>query len=361
MDPASQFLNLTRKIPISGLFSVTTDPNSICHTPNSFSTVNLCQQLPLLDPQYADFPGQNHQNFALYQSPQSPKTPNNSKTQAFAGPVSCNTTHTITSTFDNSNPVDVQWNCQNDLRESCSQIPRTLYLDSSAGITDIDLYEEFTRNENEGVVLDSNFPLYPSPLNLEMDELNVHMPFSSFPSTKSIPAMNLLQEFSESTPNSYICTNIKSSCMRNSSSDFNDLLDFAHLPQSNLDYPSIGDDWITLAASIHETTEAVSDANLSPSSLMAGLKVSHSPRSSPCHSGVKLSSTPIPRKRAKLHESISIEDPNDAVAIKRARNTLAARKSRQRKMQRLWELEEEICRLKSERDHWKEIALKRST
>ncbi|SZF04524.1 unnamed protein product [Blumeria hordei] len=233
--------------------------------------------------------------------------------------------------------------------------------DSSAGMTDIDLFEEFTRNENEGVVLDSNFPLYPSPLNLERNELNVHTPFLGFPSTRATPAMNLLQEFSEPNPNSHFCTNTKASYMGNSSSNFNDMFDFAHLPQSNLDYPSTGDNWITLTASIHETTEAVSDANLSPSLLMAELEVSHSPRSSPCHSVVKPSFTPVSRKRAKLHEPIYIEDPNDTVAIKRARNTLAARKSRQRKMQRLWELEEEICKLKSERDQWKKIALTRST
>jgi len=59
------------------------------------------------------------------------------------------------------------------------------------------------------------------------------------------------------------------------------------------------------------------------------------------------------------HHPHIVEDPNDTVAMKRARNTLAARKSRQRKMQRFDELEEKIAKLEEERDHWKGIALRR--
>jgi hypothetical protein len=50
-------------------------------------------------------------------------------------------------------------------------------------------------------------------------------------------------------------------------------------------------------------------------------------------------------------------DENDPVAVKRARNTLAARKSRARKAQRLEELEERIKQLTAERDHWRSLAL----
>jgi general control protein GCN4 len=65
------------------------------------------------------------------------------------------------------------------------------------------------------------------------------------------------------------------------------------------------------------------------------------------------------RKRDKPLPPIIVEDPNDTVAMKRARNTLAARKSRQRKMQRFDELEDKIAKLEAERDHWKDIALRR--
>ena len=58
--------------------------------------------------------------------------------------------------------------------------------------------------------------------------------------------------------------------------------------------------------------------------------------------------------------TIIVGDPNDSIAMKRARNTLAARKSRQRKMKRFDELEEQISKLAAEREHWREIAMKRN-
>ncbi|KAI1174715.1 hypothetical protein F4777DRAFT_374832 [Nemania sp. FL0916] len=66
-----------------------------------------------------------------------------------------------------------------------------------------------------------------------------------------------------------------------------------------------------------------------------------------------------PRRRDKPLPPIVVDDPSDAVAMKRARNTLAARKSRERKAQKLEELEEEIAKLTADRDHWKRIALSR--
>ncbi|KAH8159526.1 hypothetical protein CIB48_g8716 [Xylaria polymorpha] len=65
------------------------------------------------------------------------------------------------------------------------------------------------------------------------------------------------------------------------------------------------------------------------------------------------------RRRDKPLPPILVDDPNDTVAMKRARNTLAARKSRQRKAEKLEELEEKIAKLEEERDHWKRIALSR--
>lgn len=63
------------------------------------------------------------------------------------------------------------------------------------------------------------------------------------------------------------------------------------------------------------------------------------------------------RRRDKPLAPIVVEDPSDTIAMKRARNTLAARKSRQRKQERLEELEEVIAKLTEERDHWKKVAL----
>jgi hypothetical protein len=66
------------------------------------------------------------------------------------------------------------------------------------------------------------------------------------------------------------------------------------------------------------------------------------------------------RKRNQPLPPIIVDDPADVVAVKRARNTLAARKSRQKKMERFDELESEIEKLKADRDHWKSIALART-
>lgn len=69
------------------------------------------------------------------------------------------------------------------------------------------------------------------------------------------------------------------------------------------------------------------------------------------------------RRRAKVLPPIVIKDPTDTVGMKRAKNTLAARKSRQRKQERMEdyekrirELEAEKEKLAAERDQWKAIA-----
>ncbi|KAK6219294.1 hypothetical protein LQW54_002282 [Pestalotiopsis sp. IQ-011] len=79
-------------------------------------------------------------------------------------------------------------------------------------------------------------------------------------------------------------------------------------------------------------------------------------------SSVQAESTSAPsgvggRRRDKLAPPIIVDDPSDTTAMKRARNTLAARKSRERKAQRLDELEQKIAALEAERNHWKEAFL----
>ena len=64
-----------------------------------------------------------------------------------------------------------------------------------------------------------------------------------------------------------------------------------------------------------------------------------------------------PRKRDKPLPAITVEDPSDSVAIKRARNTMAARKSRQKRVERTEQLESEIEELQGQVEHWKNIAL----
>jgi len=60
--------------------------------------------------------------------------------------------------------------------------------------------------------------------------------------------------------------------------------------------------------------------------------------------------------RIELH-TLSDVDTEDTVAFKRARNTLAARKSRAKKMQRMDELEQIVHELKQEVSYWKARAM----
>lgn len=66
-----------------------------------------------------------------------------------------------------------------------------------------------------------------------------------------------------------------------------------------------------------------------------------------------------PRRRDKPLPAITIDDPHDTVAIKRARNTMAARKSRQKRVERNEELEQKVRELEIKVDYWKQIALSR--
>ncbi|KAI0405125.1 hypothetical protein F4802DRAFT_597540 [Xylaria palmicola] len=135
----------------------------------------------------------------------------------------------------------------------------------------------------------------------------------------------------------------------------------------DLDVGSVSD-WYSLFPESTTTDQAIASAK-SPTEATAELekpeadslprrKSSNSPSSSGHgrHSSV---SGVNPRRRDKPLPPIVIDDPSDAVAMKRARNTLAARKSRERKVQKMEELEEKIAMLEKDRDHWKQIALSR--
>ena len=72
------------------------------------------------------------------------------------------------------------------------------------------------------------------------------------------------------------------------------------------------------------------------------------------------------KRRDKPLPAITIADPEDTVAVKRARNTMAARKSREKRVKRTdellarnAELEKENDTVKVDRDYWKNIALSR--
>ncbi|GJC81276.1 cross-pathway control protein 1 [Colletotrichum liriopes] len=194
----------------------------------------------------------------------------------------------------------------------------------------------------------------------------------------------LIQEPFMSAPNSTALTALTSPSIYNESPDFNDSYDVSpsfgtgDFGAGDFDTGS-GDPWFPLFP--QETAPTAKDAvgdnqhqqqevDQSPATNADDLEVvefssssgrrksaNSSPSGSTRHSSVSGVNS---RRRDKPLPPIIVEDPNDTIAMKRARNTLAARKSRERKAQRFEDLEEKIRKLEAERDHWKNIALGRS-
>ena len=177
----------------------------------------------------------------------------------------------------------------------------------------------------------------------------------------------LIQSPFMSAPNSSALTALTSPSIYNDSPDFGDVYDVSpNFGSGDFDTGST-DAWFPLFPQANPRPEVAQkpvSVEDSPASTSDDLEVAstlgHRRKSS-------ATSPPAPRpssiagvgsrRRDKPLPPIIVEDPADTVAMKRARNTLAARKSRERKAARLDELEEKIAKLVAERDHWKTIAL----
>ncbi|MCJ1223662.1 hypothetical protein MMC12_000305 [Toensbergia leucococca] len=102
----------------------------------------------------------------------------------------------------------------------------------------------------------------------------------------------------------------------------------------------------------------------SPSTTLIAPKMSRN-KSSPDQSSARssnqgrhsISSGVNPRTRGKPLAPIKVDDPTDTVAVKRARNTAAARKSRQKRVEKSEEMLQTIAELEKSVDYWKNIAL----
>jgi len=177
----------------------------------------------------------------------------------------------------------------------------------------------------------------------------------------------LVQEPFMSAPNSAALTALTSPSVYNESPEFDGYDVSPNFGSADFDGPS--DPWYPLfpqdsngpeqqnledsPAQRSDDIDSVGQASASGRRKSGGSPTSNSGRHS-SNAGVNA------RKRDKPLPPIIIEDPGDVVAMKRARNTLAARKSRERKAQRFEDLEERIAKLEQERDHWKKIALSQS-
>lgn len=227
----------------------------------------------------------------------------------------------------------------------------------SHSFTDVDL-DDFTYEGGASTAFSS--PAIPTVFD-----------FGSAPSSNMgtvSPQDLLLQEPFMSAPNSSALTALTSPSIYNESPEFDG---FNVSPNfGSADFDGSADAWYPLFPQSEEskpveprmedspalTSDEIDSADRSP---VEGdrRKSGTSPSGGVRHSSVAGVNA---RKRDKPLPPIIVEDPGDVVAMKRARNTLAARKSRERKAQRFEELEERIAKLEEERDHWKKIALAQS-
>ena len=127
------------------------------------------------------------------------------------------------------------------------------------------------------------------------------------------------------------------------------------------------DKWPSLFAPIEEEakTGPISHfSGASPSPTYVAPKMSRnasSPNQSSSRSSLqgRHSSTSgvAPKRRDKPLPAITVDDPNDTVAVKRARNTMAARKSREKRVERTDQLVNQVTQLEAEVEYWKNIAI----
>ncbi|TVY55705.1 Cross-pathway control protein, partial [Lachnellula suecica] len=237
---------------------------------------------------------------------------------------------------------------------------------------DMDLFDEFTAFEGGASTgTYNNSSAYSSPAVPTMYDANMNLSSSSSTNMGTVSPQDLLvRDPFASAPNSTSFTNLTSPSAYGESPEYNGDFDVSpYVGNGDMDNAQFaGDPWYPLFPQDDQAPEQ-SKADQSPLLPEEELEVSEHLRASSSRRRSTNGGSPPgshsaaagvnSRKRDKPLPPIIVEDPHDTVAMKRARNTLAARKSRQRKMQKMEELEDEIAKLKDERDHWKNIALKR--
>ncbi|KAF4978312.1 hypothetical protein FZEAL_5285 [Fusarium zealandicum] len=239
--------------------------------------------------------------------------------------------------------------------QSTGSVPQTAKMMNAA---DVEL-EEFTAFEG-GAHTAYSSPAVPTVFDFSGSAS------SSISNLATVSPQDLLvQEPFMSAPNSSALTALTSPSIYNESPDFTDGYDVS--PNfGSADFDTSGDPWFPLfpqdasmapeQASVENSPAQKSDdlESVGRSSSSGRRKSGASPTTSTRHSSVAGVNS---RKRDKPLPPIIVDNPHDTTAMKRARNTLAARKSRERKAQRLEDLEDRIAKLEAERDHWKRLAL----
>lgn len=228
----------------------------------------------------------------------------------------------------------------------------------SHSASDLDL-DDFTAFEGG-----ASTTAYSSPALPTVFDLSSSVSTSTNMGTVS-PQDLLIHEPFMSAPNSTALTALTSPSIYNESPEFADYDVSPSFGSGDFDAGST-DAWFPLfpqanpQAAVSQKPSSVEDSPASKSDDLDGVEITsgHQRRkssgTSPRHSSISGVGS---RRRDKPLPPIIVEDPSDVVAMKRARNTLAARKSRERKAARLEELEEKIAKLTAERDHWRNMAL----
>ena len=149
-------------------------------------------------------------------------------------------------------------------------------------------------------------------------------------------------------------------------SETSPLFSEADLDQDANNWPSLfetSDDFTPQpVANTNKSSKAPASYNASPRTAHVAPKMSRndsSPGSSSKGGRHSFTSGVGAKRRDKPLPEIHVEDPTDTTAVKRARNTMAARKSRQKRMERTEQLETKVEELEGEVEHWKAIALSR--
>merc|ERR1712144_42899 len=313
-------------------------------------------------------PQTNHQDFVLFErSPSVRSTPSLSNNQAHRR----NSSHLASAqSLQNQRVAAIIQATGHSITTSAltnrfnpAQSPQQFYASSAPSSTTA-LQQQQRQTRPQVPLFSQSTGSIPQTPNMVMQDMDLFDDFTafeggastsqnSFPSAYSSPAVPTLydQHMNLSSPDSQY----------HQSPEFADY-DVSPFIGDNQDLDQVlaGDPWYPLFPQDDQVEQPKSQVEQSPLQPEEELEVSEHLRRR--RSGTA-SSPPAPggvRKRDKPLPPIVVEDPNDTVAMKRARNTLAARKSRQRKMQRFEELEDEIAKLKEERDHWKSLALRRN-
>ncbi|KAI9641096.1 General control protein [Ciborinia camelliae] len=241
---------------------------------------------------------------------------------------------------------------------------------------DMDLFDEFTAFEGGASTQNSYSSAFSSPAVATMYDPTNNLSSSSSINMGTVSPQDLsLRDSFASAPNSAAFTNLTSPSTFNESPNFDDYEISPFVTNdgiNNVDL-AMGDPWFSLFPDQKNAPQQiVEQSNIDHSPLVveeeldiaeqvASEKKGNRRKTGSAASATSpASATSGIRKRPKVLPPIIVEDPTNNAAMKRARNTLAARKSRQRKMQRVEELEDKCAKLEIERDHWKQIALKRN-